>query len=181
MILLYFSAFEVGENIQKRSGLAVVFLFSAVIAALALWSNYRTLYGEYKLAEFMEFLNPSNIESQRAMAGMPIDKFELEASEARPQLALIPELAGDWFLAREQLWLAEKRYQRAMDLEPRRPGIYRRMARLACLKGDYDAGLKYLNQAQKLFPRNPKYSSENPENRLMFTPGFKFIHKNSGY
>lgn len=176
MITLYLSASEINDKLLKCYGRAGVVLLSITIAAIAMWSNYKTLYGEYKLAEFMEFLNPSSEESRAGKAGMPIAKFETAALEARPHLALIWELGGDWFLTRD-LELAECRYRRALELEPRRPGIYRRLARLACLKGDCDIGRDYLKKAQELFPRNPKYSIEHPENSIMFTPQFKL---NSG-
>ena len=179
MIMLYFSAFEINEKLQNRLARAGVILLSIMLAATAIWSNFTTLRGEQKLAEFMEFINPSTEESREIMASMSIGKFEAEALEARPHLALIPELAGDWFLSRNALDLAEERYLRAMKMEPRRPGIYRRLARVACLKGDLEAGRSYLEKAQELFPRNPKYSIEHPENRIMFTPGFRF--SNGGY
>ena len=179
MIMLYFSAFEIKDKLQNYLARAGVILLSITIAATAVWSNFKTLYGEQKLAEFMEFLNPSTGESREIMAGMSIGKFEAEALEARPHLALIPELAGDWFLSRNAFDLAEERYLCAMKMEPRRPGIYRRLARIACLKGDLEAGRSYLEKAQELFPRNPKYSIEHPENRIMFAPGAKF--SNSGY
>ena len=176
MITLYLSASEINDKLLNRYGRAGVILLSITIAATAIWSNYKTLYGEYKLAEFMEFLNPSSEESRERMSGMPIGKFETAALEARPHLALIWELGGDWFMTSD-LELAEYYYRRALDLEPRRPGIYRRLARLACLKGDYEIGRDYLKKAQELFPRNQKYSIEYPENSIMFTPQFKL---NSG-
>lgn len=173
MILLYFSAFDVLPEPPGRWEKLSVFILGTVIAAVSLWSNYLTLDGEYRLAQFTEFLNPSSVESRQRFAGLPMEKFEAEAALLRPKLALIPELAGDWFLSRGDLESAKMRYLKAMELEPRRPGIYRRLARLACLQGDFERGADLLIQAQKMFPRNPKYLIEHPENRMMFPADFE--------
>ena len=173
MILLYFSAFDVLPVTLGKWKKAVVFIVGVAVAIPSLWSNFRTLEGEYRLAQFTEFLNPSSMESRQHFAGLPMEKFENEAAVVRPDLAIISEFAGDWYLSRGDLENAQLRYRKAMSLEPRRPGIYRRMARLACLKGDYEAGKNYLKKAQELFPRNPKYSIEHPENRVMFPADFE--------
>ena len=173
MILLYFSAFEVLPEPPGRWEKWSIFILGTVIAAVSLWSNYRTLDGEYRLAQFTEFLNPSSVESRQRFAGLPMEKFEAEAALLRPKLALIPELAGDWFLSRGDPESAKMRYLKAMELEPRRPGIYRRLARLACMQGDFERGADLLAKAQKMFPRNPKYSIGHPENRMMFPVGFE--------
>ena len=173
MILLYFSAFDVPPEPPRCWEKWSIFILGTVIAAVSLWSNYLTLDGEYRLAQFTEFLNPSSVESSQRFAGSPMEKFESAAADSRPEVALIPELAGDWFLSRGDLESAKMRYLKAVALEPRRPGIYRRMARLACLQGDFERGADLLAQAQKMFPRNPKYSIEHPENRMMFPADFK--------
>ena len=128
--------------------------------------------GEMKLADFTDYLNPSDVASRARFAGQPMEKFENAASCARPHLALIPELAGDWFFRHGDLSSAEQRYFEALKLSPRRPGIYRRLARLACARGDFSSGAGLLKQAEKLFPRNPKYRLEHPENRVMFPADF---------
>lgn len=172
MITLYFSASDLPpQGVDKRWKLPV-FILGIAVAAVSMWSNFRTLEGEYRLSEFMEFLNPSTVESRNNFAGLPMEKFEGQAAAVRPELALIPELAGDWFFSRGELEQAEQRYLKAKQLEPRRPGIYRRLARIACAKGDFEFGLELLKQAQKMFPRNPKYSINEPENRAMFPAGF---------
>ena len=173
MLMIYFSAFEVPLEPPRKWEKAAVFILGSVIAAVSLWSNFRTLEGEYRLAQFTEFLNPSSVESRQRFAGLPMEKFESAAADSRPELALIPELAGDWFLSRGDLASAEMRYLKAMALEPRRPGIYRRMAKLCCLQGDFERGADLLAHARKMFPRNPKYSIEHPENRMMFPADFK--------
>lgn len=173
MTMLYFSAFEVDRPVMDRWAEAAVILLGITIAAVALYSNFKTVRGERQLAEFMEFINPSTTEKRQAFSGMPIEKFESEAAKIRPELPLIPEMAGDWFVMKQDYELAGQRYLRAMEMEPRRPGIYRRLARLACLKGDFEAGRSYLAKAQQLFPRNPKYSIEHPENRFMFPADFE--------
>ena len=173
MILLYFSAFDVSPITLCKWEKAVVFIVGVVIAIVSLWSNFRTLEGEYRLAQFTEFLNPSSVESRQRFAGLPMEKFENEAAAVRPALAIIPEFAGDWYLSRGDLENARIRYRKAMSLEPRRPGIYRRLARVACMKGDFEQGAELLEQAQQMFPRNPKYSIDHPENRVMFPADFK--------
>ena len=173
MIVIFFSAFEVSPELPRKWEKVFVFILGSVIAAVSLWSNFRTLEGEYRLAQFTEFLNPSSVESRQRFAGLPMEKFESAAADVRPALALIPEFAGDWFLSRGDLGSAGMRYLKAMKLEPRRPGIYRRMAQLVCLQGDFERGADLLAQAQQMFPRNPKYSIEHPENRMMFPADFK--------
>lgn len=171
MLLLYFSALPENPSAPAVSKKLIIPAFT-VVALLAMVSNGWFLYGEIKLADFTDYLNPSDVASRARFAGQPMEKFENAASCARPHLALIPELAGDWFFRHGDLSSAEQRYFEALKLSSRRPGIYRRLARLACARGDFSSGAGLLKQAEKLFPRNPKYRLEHPENRVMFPADF---------
>ena len=169
MLMLWFSAVKTDMPHFEWRKTLIVLPVAAVIALFALWSNYDVLKGEYFLAEFTEFLNPSTPDAVRRYAGLPMEKFESQAAQARPHLAMIPELAGDWYLYHGDVERAEERYARALLLNPRRPGIYRRLARLAAVKQDFPRAAEYLERAHRLFPGNPKYLPEHPENQHIFS------------
>jgi tetratricopeptide (TPR) repeat protein len=173
ILLLYFSALPppCGELSRKSGWMLPLFAGFAILAGAG---NIYFLRGEIKLAEFTDFLNPGDVNTRSRYAGVSMEKVESDAAQARPGLALIPELAGDYFFANGDLERAHERYLKALMLNPRRPGIYRRLARLACRKGNFDDGVKLLKKAHGLFPRNPKYSLEHPDNRLMFPVDFNF-------
>lgn len=173
MLLLYFSALPppCGELARKSRWMLPLFTGFAILAGAG---NLYSLHGESRLAAFTDFLNPGDVSSRSRYAGASMEKLEADVAKVRPNLALIPELAGDYFFADGDLERAHERYLKALMLNPRRPGIYRRLARLACRRGDFNAGVKLLNKAHGLFPRNPKYSLEHPENRLMFPVDFNF-------
>jgi tetratricopeptide (TPR) repeat protein len=173
ILLLYFSALPppCGELSRNSGWMLPLFAGFAILAGAG---NIYFLRGEIKLAEFTDFLNPGDVNTRSRYAGVSMEKVESDAAQARPGLALIPELAGDYFFANGDLERAHERYLKALMLNPRRPGIYRRLARLACRRGDFGAGVKLLKKAQGLFPRNPKYSLEHPDNRLMFPVDFNF-------
>ena len=173
ILLLYFSALPqpCGELSRKSRWMLPLFAGFAILAGAG---NVYFLRGEIKLADFTDFLNPGDVNSRSRYVGVAMEKVESAAVQARPGLALIPELAGDYFFAHGDIERAHERYLKALMLNPRRPGIYRRLARLACRRGDFDAGVKLLKKAHGLFPRNPKYSLEHPDNRLMFPVDFNF-------
>ena len=166
MILLYFSALPGGEI--KESKVKFRMPFAAGVVLLSILCNGWFLYGEAKLAELTDFINPMDSSTRSRVAGLSFEKLEAAASNARPNLALIPELAGDWYMQQGDLLRAHERYLRSVSLNPRRPGIYRRLARLAFMRGDIAGGMKLLNKAQSMFPRNPKYSPDHPANRAFY-------------
>lgn len=176
MALLYFSALS-GENGESchsgsRKEHALLFTTVTIIAATGIWSNWTVLKGEWHLAQFTEYLSPTSAESRNRFLGMPLETFEQQAENARPSLAMIPELAGDWYLSRGNMALAQEKYEKALKLNPERPGIYRRLARLHCLRGEIAQGKAMLEEAHKRFPRNPKYSADHPENQAMLRGDF---------
>ena len=172
MIMLYFSALREETNVvcenTKIKQKTTILAAAALIAVTGIWSNWIFLKGEWHLAQFTEFLNPISVESRNRFAGLPLEKFEEQAANARPTLAMIPELAGDWYLAQGNLNLAKERYDKALKLNPERPGIYRRLARMYSLQGETELAKTMLLEAHKRFPRNPKYSATHPENQAMF-------------
>lgn len=173
ILLLYLSAMPEVSGGEMRNGRLFIPVLAGFVIIAAV-SNIYFLYGEKKLAEFTDYLNPGDVETRTRMTGLPMEKFESAAAAARPNLALIPELAGDWFYANREWEKAHRRYLKSLLLNPRRPGIYRRLARLACSRGDFASGEKLLHKANRLFPRNPKYSFIHPENRSMFPENYKF-------
>ena len=173
MILLYFSALPGKISPEKNGKIRIPFFAAAALAAIL--CNGWFLYGEVKLAEFTDFINPMDQATRSRLAGRSLEDFESAAAFARPNLAVIPELAGDWFLQRGDMLRAHERYLKAVSINPRRPGIYRRLARLAFLRGDPAGAIRLLNQAQAMFPRNPKYSPEHPGNRY---PSSGFAEEN---
>ena len=163
MLLLYFSALPGGECGERSSKLPIPFFTGVML--ISILCNGWFLYGEVKLAEFTDFVNPMDTSTQLRVAGQSFEEVASAAAFARPNLALIPEISGDWYLRNGDMLRAHESYLKAAALNPRRPGIYRRLARIAFLRGDSAAGISLLNKAQAMFPRNPKYSPEHPENR----------------
>ena len=165
--MLYLSALDCREYTGKSAVKAILVLVMLLSAAAAVSCNVHLLRGEAALADFTEFLSPSTAESAALRRRYPMEHFEQAAARFRPQLALIPELAGDWYMSRGEREKAYRRYLRSLELNPRRPGIYRRLAVYAAVQGNREQAAAMLKQAARLFPRNPRYSIENPENQAM--------------
>ena len=172
MSMLYATALEFRLPGKKIAAKMVSLLIGAVVAMSAMTLNWRVLRGEYMLAEFTEFINPSTSENRLRFALMPMEEIETRLVLYRPYSALVPELAGDWLLSRGDLVQAEERYRKSLAINPRRPGIYRRLSWLCCHKGDFAAGREFLQQAQQRFPGNNKYSPDYPVNRAMLNGDF---------
>ena len=65
-------------------------------------------------------------------------------------------MAGDFFLHTGDIDNAEKLFKRSLELVPARPAAHRRMALVACHKGNMDLARKHLAGARSLFPADPK-------------------------
>ena len=69
------------------------------------------------------------------------------------------ELGGDFYQAVGDSDYALECYTKALQLDPKRPASYRRLAMYYLSKGNLTLAQEYLDKAKELFPTNVLYHS----------------------
>ncbi len=129
-------------------------------------TSYCYIAGDKALSMLQDKVAPATREIETAMARYTVEELIANAAGYRPGSAVIYMYAGDWYLQRKNLIAAEKYYRKALELDPRRPGAYSRLARIELLRGNRAQAEKYQLSAQALFPKNPQYSLESLDQEL---------------
>ena len=134
---------------------------SGLVALTAAVTSYYYIAGDKALSMLQDKVAPATREVETAMSRYTVEELVADAARYRPGSAVIYMYAGDWYLQRKNLTAAEKHYFKALELDPRRPGAYSRLAQLELLRGNRAQAEKYQLSAQALFPKNPQYSLES--------------------
>ena len=139
----------------------VLIVFAAVAAAAGgIWSSHRYIAGDRALSMLLDRINPPTPEAAAALAVYPVDLLAEKAAALRPEAAVIPVSQGDWYFNCGALAKAEKCYARALILDPERPAVYARLAKIALLRGDDSEAEKLMLKAHELFPKSRNYTLE---------------------
>ena len=148
-------AAALAEKLPERSRFPIhpVLFPALLLAVLSFAVNAQWLEGEKALAALTEKIHPSSQLNAARYSGKSVADLMEDAAALRPSSALIPEMAGDWHSNRGDFLSAEKYYRRALELNPRRPGIYIRMANIENLRGARKEAETYLSEAARRFPR----------------------------
>ena len=77
--------------------------------------------------------------------------------QLRPEHPFALSSAGSYFMALRDYETAEKYFNDSLKLDPRRPGVLRKLADIAEIKGDTAKAEELRLKAHKLFPSNPEY------------------------
>ncbi len=137
-----------------------VWMAVLLIAAGAWGTSYRYLAGDAALTALQDKVNPASLEMAQKYEAYPVEVLAAEVAKYRPRQAVIPIFCGDWYFRIRDLDAAEKFFKEAEKLDPERPSVYMRFARIALLRGKHDEAQKYLDRAGKLFPKSDKYTME---------------------
>ncbi|MBR7120953.1 MAG: O-antigen ligase family protein [Lentisphaeria bacterium] len=122
--------------------------------------SYHYLAGDKALSRLQDKVNPATRETEISLAHFTVDELAAAAAAYRPRSAVIYMYAGDWYLQRKNLVQAEKNYRKALELDPRRPGAYSRLASIELLRGNRHQAEKYQSAALALFPKSTQYTLE---------------------
>ena len=81
----------------------------------------------------------------------------------RPYSPFPWESAGDFYLAVRDVRNAERCYREAMKRTSARPSTYERLSRIERMRGNREEAKRFLLEACRRFPGNPKYTEELKE------------------
>ena len=151
------------EELEPSASAGTGYLRGAAVAGALLigvagfYTNLRWLQSEAAFEELELTLRPRNPEGG-GMAPEPLKVMRLldRFCQLRPGSPYGLEMAGDFFLHTGDIDNAEKLFKRSLELVPARPAAHRRMALVACHKGNMDLARKHLAVARSLFPADPK-------------------------
>ncbi len=129
----------------------------ACLTVAAFAGNYRYLQGDFTLARLQEKLYPGSAMQRTAAAHLSVPLLIKQLRALRPDSQTSWQLEGDWLLRCGAPDAAEKCYRKAAELDPRRPGIWAKLARLQMHSGKQDEAVKLMQKAHELFPKNPRY------------------------
>ena len=130
---------------------------SICAAAAAFYTGFTWTRGEAAFEKLELAMRPRNVLDSFTPAE-PAQLMALlrKAEELRPRSPYFCEMAGDFFFNTGETELAAQLYERSLSYVPGRPAAHRRMALIACRRGDMEAARRHLAQARKLFPADPK-------------------------
>ena len=130
------------------------------LALAACGTTWFYTAGDMALTRLQDKVNPSTPEMVQKYAHYSVEMLAKEAEKYRPNQANIPIFCGDWYMKTRDLRRAEDYYRKALELDPFRPAVCIRLARIALLENDEQKAEELVMQAQKLFPKSNKYSME---------------------
>jgi O-antigen ligase len=133
--------------------------FISLAIALGIFSffgNYNYLKGDVAFTRFYDSMSPNN--------GKKVVEFEVvhhfkKALLYRGHMPFVWELGGDFYQAIGDSDYALECYNKALQLDPKRPAAYRRLAMYYLAKGNISLAQEYLDKAKELFPTNKLYHS----------------------
>lgn len=134
---------------------------AALPVTLAGWvTSYWYIAGDMALTRLQDKVNPSTPEMVRKYAPYSVEMLAQEAEKYRPDQAVIPIFCGDWYMKNNDFANARNCYRKALGIDPFRPAVCIRLARIALLENDERGAERLVMQAQKLFPKSNKYTME---------------------
>lgn len=157
---LYACALSSMDGKMLEKGRVLLIFLAVITIAGGVWSSYYYLAGDAALSRLQDKVNPPSREIAVALSVYPLEKLVADTEKYRPDSAVVPMLAGDWYFREGNLAEAEKNYRNALRLDPVRPAAYARLARLELLRGNRENAEKYMLEAQRLFPKNDDYTLE---------------------
>ena len=132
-------------------------LVITLIASGSIYCNYIYLKGDAALNHLEECCSPSVKEKFYLSTPGNVRRALDKVNAIRKGHPFAYGDAANYFMARRDFVTAEMYYQRALKLDPRRPGTLRKLADIAEMRGDVSGAEKLRRQAHKLFPSNPEY------------------------
>ena len=138
--------------IQKYSLLS----FALLLGVFSSWGNYNYIKGDIAFTAFYDSISPNN--------GKKVVEFEVvhyfkKALQYRGHMPFVWELGGDFYQALGDSDYALECYTKALELDPKRPAIYRRLAMYYFSRGNITKAQEFLDKAKELFPTNMLYHS----------------------
>ena len=130
--------------------------FALALGIFSTWGNYNYLKGDMAFTAFYDSMSPAN--------GKKVVEFEVihyfkKALQYRGHMPFVWELGGDFYQATGDSDYALECYTKALQLDPKRPAAYRRLAMYYLSKGNLTLAQEYLDKAKALFPTNVLYHS----------------------
>ena len=143
--------------------IALIICLFAVIAGT--WLTFRQMKSEMIFNEFHELMNPRYSREQafdkKAFRLPSPDKVLPKFRETTGNAPYNPfpwMMMSDYLAAQGDLYNAKGYANKAIELSPCRAAFYLRRAKLTYLEtGSVENAAKDINQARKLFPKNPDY------------------------
>lgn len=135
-------------------------IFATFLAITSIILNGYVLKGDHALSRLQERLSPQSAESAAQIRHLSVEKVFQNAFIYRSKSAVVHIIRGDYFRSQQNWLQAEKSYLEALKIDPLRPGIYLRLAKLAQVQNKSGEVEAFLLKAHQLAPRNPKYSLE---------------------
>ena len=132
-------------------------LFCAALGIASAVLNWQYTKGDAALSFLEECCRPQTKEKFHLSTPYNVEKALAAVNRLRPLHPFASNLAGAFYFYREDLNTAEKHYLKALSLDPRRPGVFVKLADIAQLRGEHEKAKKLYDHARKLFPSNPEY------------------------
>lgn len=161
MGVLYFAACRETAPAEPplKKSFYVTIILSALLAASA-GVNWHYLRRDMALAQLCDKLMPPTEEIARNMAHLSVPQLAARAREVRPASPVVWDLEGMWYRHNGNIPAAEKCFIKVLELDPGRPDVLRKLAEIEAKKGNYDAAMQLIRQAQKKFPKHARYNVE---------------------
>ena len=135
-------------------------IFFVMLGAVSCIGNWQYTQGDIAMSKLEECCRPPTKEKLHLSTPYNVEKRFREVNALRPAHPFAFSLAGAFFLAGYDVEKAEFYYSRALKLDPRRPGVLRKLADICELKGDAKQSEKLRERARELFPSNPEYRTK---------------------
>ncbi len=130
---------------------------AAAIAITSLTANWIYLKGDAALNHLEECCSPPVREKFHLSTPGNVRRAIEQVQKLRPDHPFAFSNGGNYFMAHRDYETAEMYFNNSLKLDPRRPGVLRKLADIAELKGDAAKAQELRLKAHKLFPSNPEY------------------------
>ncbi|MBR7104308.1 MAG: O-antigen ligase family protein [Lentisphaeria bacterium] len=137
-----------------------VFLLLAAAACSSFYCNRKWLQGEIAYAHFNDMIHtsPDKIPPEETV----IRQF-LKVETLRRNHPFAANMLGDYFAAKHDLLRAEQLYHKALALDPARPAIYMKLAKINETLGRLQQAEEFRKKAHELFPTHPGYKLDKKQ------------------
>ncbi len=148
----------------RRAARLLWLLPGAVLGATAFGGGIYVMRSEQAFDDLLKLIQPQSTDDLKLRptpAG--VERALRNAVELRPYSPFPWENAGDFYLAVRDVRNAERCYREAMKRTSARPSTYERLSRIERMRGNREEAKRFLLEACRRFPGNPKYTEELKE------------------